>query len=206
VLFGNGQPANSLFPPQVPYYDPSTPGLQYNLAAAKQEMAKSSVPHGFTTTILLPSGNSDYATIATILQAELKPLNIKINVQTLDPNTANADFQSEKYDMSPTLWTMDIPDPDELATFGLDPNSGAKSFFTNYDNATVVKDVHAAEQIEVPAQRQALYNTVQTDAANDAFMAFLYYSPYPYVTASNVHGFFVTPLGNYHMEDVWLSK
>jgi len=206
VLFGNGEPANSLFPPQVPYYDPNTPGYQYNLTQAKQQMAASSVPHGFTTTILIPAGNSDYNTIATILQSELKPLNIKINIQTLDPNTANANFQSEKYDMSLTLWTMDIPDPDELATFGLDPNSGAKSFFTSYDNPTVVKDVHAAEQIEVPAQRQALYNTIQTDAAQDAFMAFLYYSPYPYVTTSNVHGFYVTPLGNYHMQDVWLSK
>jgi len=74
------------------------------------------------------------------------------------------------------------------------------------DNATVVKDVHSAEQITTPSARQALYNTVQTDAAQDAFMAFLYYSPYAYVTTSNVHGFFVTPLGNYHMQDVWLSK
>ena len=206
VLFGNGKPANSLFPPQVPYYDPSTPGYQYNLTAARQQMAQSSVPHGFTTTILIPAGNSDYATISTILQAELKPLGIKVNVQTLDPNTANGDFQSEKYDMSLTLWTMDIPDPDELATFGLDPKSGAKSFFTSYDNPTVVKDVHAAEVTTTPAVRQSLYNVVQTDAAQDAFMAFLYYSPYPYVTTSNVHGFFVTPLGNYHMQDVWISK
>ena len=206
VLFGNGKPANSLFPPQVPYYDPNTPGLQYNQAAAKAEMAKSSVPHGFTTTMLLPSGNSDYATIATIMQSELKPLGITVKVQTLDPNTANTNFQNEKYDMSLSLWTMDIPDPDELATFGLDPKSGAKSFFTSYDNPTVVKDVHAAEQNTVPATRQSLYNVVQTDAAQDAFMAFLYYSPYPYVTSTNVHGFFVTPLGNYHMENVWLSK
>jgi peptide/nickel transport system substrate-binding protein len=206
VLFGNGKPANSLFPPQVPYYDPSTPGLQYNLAAAKAAMAKSSVPKGFTTTILIPAGNSDYATIATIVQSELKPLGITVNVQTLDPNTANANFQSEKYDMSLTLWTMDIPDPDELATFGLDPTSGAKSFFTSYDNPTVVKDVHAAEQITTPSSRQSLYNIVQTDADQDAFMAFLYYSPYAYVTTSNVHGFFVTPLGNYHMQNVWLSK
>jgi peptide/nickel transport system substrate-binding protein len=206
VLFGNGKPANSLFPPQVPYYDPTTPGLQYNLAAAKAAMAKSSVPHGFTTTILIPAGNSDYATIATIVQAELKPLGIKVNVQTLDPNTANANFQAEKYDMSLTLWTMDIPDPDELATFGLDPTSGAKSFFTSYDNPTVVKDTHSAEQITTPSVRQSLYNVVQTDAAQDAFMAFLYYSPYPYVTASNVHDFFVTPLGNYRMQYVWLSK
>ena len=36
VLFGNGKPANSLFPPQVPYYDPNTPGLQFNMAQAKR--------------------------------------------------------------------------------------------------------------------------------------------------------------------------
>ncbi len=48
VLFGNGKPANSLFPPQVPFYQASTPGLQLNLAQAKAEMAKSTVPHGFT--------------------------------------------------------------------------------------------------------------------------------------------------------------
>ena len=206
VLFGNGKPANSLFPPQVPYYQKATPGLQFNLTQAKQEMAKSSVPHGFTTTVLIPSGNSDYLTISTILQSELKPLGIKVKIQQLDPNTANTNFQNQKYDMSLTLWTMDIPDPDELATFAVDPKSGAKSFFTSYNNPTVVKATHDAETTTVPAQRQTLYNTVQAGAANDAFMAFLYYSPYPYATTSNVHGYFVTPLGNMHMEDVWLSK
>jgi peptide/nickel transport system substrate-binding protein len=206
VLFGNGKPANSLFPPQVPFYDPSTPGYQLNLAQAKQEMAQSSVPHGFTTTILLPSGNSDYATISTILQSELKPLGITVKVQTLDPNTANTNQQSLKYDMTLTLWTMDIPDPDELATFAVDPASGAQSFFTAYNNPTVVKAAHLAEQTTTPATRQTLYNTVQTDAAKDAFMAFLYYSPYPYATSTKVHGFYVTPLGNYQMQNAWLSK
>jgi peptide/nickel transport system substrate-binding protein len=205
VLFGNGQSANSIFPPQLVYYDPNSGGLQYNLTDAKNELAESSVPHGFTTTLLLPSGNSDYATIATIVQSELKPLGIKVQIEQLDPNTANNDLQDGKYDMSFALWTMDIPDPDELATFALDPNAGSKSFFTFYDNPTVVKAVHAAEVTNVPAARQADYNTAQTLAAQDAFMAFLYYSPYQYVASSNVHGFFVTPLGNYHMEDVWLS-
>ena len=51
-----------------------------------------------------------------------------------------------------------------------------------------------------------MYNTVQAQSAADAFMAFLYYSPYAYATTSNVHGFFVTPLGNYHLENVWMSK
>ncbi len=206
VLFGNGKPANSLFPPQVPFYDPNTPGYQYNPAAAKQQMALSSVPHGFTTTMLIGAGNSDYLTIATIVQSELKPLGIKVNIQQLDPNTANSNEQSLKYDMTLTLWTMDISDPDELATFAVDPKSGARSFFTAYNNPTVVADTHQAEQTLIVAKRQQLYNSIQTLSAQDAFMAFLYYSPYPYAATSNVHGFFVTPLGNMHMENVWLSK
>ena len=206
VLFGHGKPANSLFPPQVPYYDPSTPGLQYNLTAAKAEMAKSTVPHGFTTTFLVSSGFSDYLTIATIVQNELKPLGINVKIQQLDPNTANLDQQHLKYDMTLTYWTMDIPDPDELATFGVDPNAGSRSFFTAYNNPTVVKDTHNAEQTLSTSARQDLYNTVQSDSAADAFMAFLYNSPYAYATTSGVHGFYVTPLGNYHLENVWLSK
>jgi peptide/nickel transport system substrate-binding protein len=169
-------------------------------------MAKSSVPSGFSTTILVDSGNSDQVTIATILQSELKPLGIKLKIQQLDPNTVNTNQQSLKYDMTLTYWTMDIPDPDELATFGLDPNAGSKSFFTAYNNPTVVKDVHAAEQTLSTSARQSLYNTVQSDSAADAFMGFLYYSPYAYATTSSVHGFAVTPLGNYHLENVWLSK
>jgi len=100
---------------------------------------------------------------------------------------------------------MDIPDPDELVTFAVDPAAGSKSFFTDYNNATVVKDAHAAEQTLSTAARQSLYDTIQADAASDAFLTFLYYSPYAYATTSGVHGFYVTPLGNYHLENVWLS-
>jgi peptide/nickel transport system substrate-binding protein len=206
ILFGNGTPANSFMPPQVPFYQKATPGLQYNLAQAKKEMASSSVPHGFSTTLLVSAGNSDQITTATIIQSELKPLGIKINIQQLDPNTATTNFQSLNYDMTFSYWTMDIPDPDELVTFSVDPAAGSKSFFTAYDNSTVVKDAHAAEQTLATSARQTLYNTIQDDAAQDAFMAFLYYSPYAYATTSNVHGFFVTPLGNYHLENTYLSK
>jgi peptide/nickel transport system substrate-binding protein len=206
VLFGNGKPANSIFPPQVPYYQAATQGLQFDLNAAKQEMAKSSVPNGFSTTILVSSGFSDDQTVATILQSELKPLGINLKIQQLDPNTVNTDQQNLKYDMTQTYWTMDIPDPDELATFAVDPQSGARSFYTAYNNPTVVKAVHDAEKTLSTSTRQDLYNTIQSDSANDAFMAFLYNSPYAYATSSSVHGFYVTPLGNYHMENVWMSK
>jgi len=70
----------------------------------------------------------------------------------------------------------------------------------------VVKDSVAAAKTLAPAERQKLYSAIQAAAAEDAFMAFLYYSPYAFATSSKVNGFFVTPLGNYHLEDVWKSK
>ncbi len=206
VLFGNGRPANSFMPPQLAYYDPNTPGYKYDLAAAKQQMAASSVPHGFTTTLLIPSGASDDQALATIVQSELRPLGIKVNIQQLDPNAAYSSYQNLNYDMYFTYWTMDIPDPDELATYAVDPSSGAKSMYSSYNNPQVVKDTHLAEQTLSTTKRQALYDYVQVHAAADAFMAFLYYSPYAYATTSSVHGLLVTPLGNYHMENVWLSN
>src|ERR1022692_1359394 len=91
-------------------------------------------------------------------------------------------------------------------TFSVDPAAGSKSFFTGYNNPQVVTDAHMAEQTLSTPARQTLYNYIQDHAASDAFMAFLYYSPYAYATTSTVHSFFVTPLGNYHLENVWLSK
>ncbi len=100
---------------------------------------------------------------------------------------------------------MDIADPDELVTFAVDPKSGAKSFYTDYNNANVVKWTEQAERTFSSAGRQKLYSEIQAAAAHDAFMAFLYYSPYAYAFSNKVHGFFVYPTGNYHMENVWLS-
>lgn len=206
VLFGHGEPANSFMPPQVPYYDASTPGIQYNLAQAKKEMSESKYPHGFSVQLLVASSNAYERSIAQILQSELGAIGITVSLQQVDSTTEQTDQQDLKYQMGLSYWTMDIADPDELVSFAVDPSQGSKSFFTLYDNKTVVNDTHAAERTFVTSQRQALYNAIQTQSASDAFMAWLFYSPYVYATTNNVHGFYVYPTGNYHMENVWLSK
>jgi peptide/nickel transport system substrate-binding protein len=206
VLFGNGTPANSLFPPQVPYYQKSTPGYSLDLAKAKALMAKSPDPKGFSTTILIPSGESDDTTIAQILQADLAKIGITLKVQELDQNTVETDYQALKYDMTLVYWTMDIPDPDELATFAADPSSGAKSFYTGYDNKTIVSEAHAAEKTLNTTTRGKLYDSFQDNVEKSAYMADLYYSPFAYATTSKVHGFYVAPLGNYDLGNVWMSK
>jgi peptide/nickel transport system substrate-binding protein len=208
ILFDNGRPANSFMPPTVPFYDAKSPGLQYNVAQAKAEMAKSSVPKGFTATFEATAGALETQTVAQVLQAAGKPLGITINIIKKDANAVNTDAVSSKYPgMIQQYWTMDIADPDELVSFAVDIKGGAaNSFYTSYANPAVVAASKAAQHEFDPKKRQILYSKVQRLAAQDAFMAFLYYSPFRYASSSKVQGFKVYPTGNYHMEDVWLQK
>jgi peptide/nickel transport system substrate-binding protein len=92
-------------------------------------------------------------------------------------------------------------------TFAVDKKGGgAHSFFTDWNDQSVVDLSHQAQRNTDPAKRQELYSQIQAKAADAAFMAQLYYSPYRYATRSDVKGFFVYPLGNYHLEDTWIDK
>ncbi|SDU80953.1 peptide/nickel transport system substrate-binding protein [Microlunatus sagamiharensis] len=206
LLFGNGTPANSFLMPNVPFYDAATPGITYDMAKAKEEMAQSSVPNGFSTTFLASSGDSTDQALAQVLQSSLKELGIDMKIQNVDPSAAHDLQQEQKYQISHSYWTMDIADPDELVTFAVDPDAGSHSFYTSYDNPTVIADTKKAQQTFDTAGRQELYSAIQKQAAEDAFMGFLYYSPFSYAYSTKVSGFQVYPTGNYHLEDVTLGS
>ncbi len=206
LLFGNGTVANSLLMPSVGFYDKTTPGIQYDMAKAKEEMSQSSVPGGFSTTFLASSGDNTDAAIAQVLQSSLKDIGITLKIQNVDPSASHDLQQNQDYEMTHSYWTMDIADPDELVTFAVDPAAGSKSFYTSYNNAQVIADTKKAEQTFDDAERQKLYSAIQKQSADDAFLGFLYYSPLSYSFSDKVKGFQVYPTGNYHMEDVSLSK
>ena len=94
--------------------------------------------------------------------------------------------------MAFSYWTMDIADPDELVTFAVDPAGGANSFFTGYDNPTVVKLSHQAQpsrtrpkraRRSTPASRQ-LPRKTRSWASSTTRRT-------PTRTRRKVHGFFV---------------
>jgi peptide/nickel transport system substrate-binding protein len=205
VLFGHGTPANSFLPPQVPFYYPETPGLQYDLAKAKAELAKSKYKQGFKVTLLVGAGAQVENAMGQILQQALKQIGIDVTFKTQDTSTEFQSVQSRKYQLAFSYWTMDIADPDELVTFSVDPAGGASSFYTGYNNPTVIKLSHQAQRETDVGKRTKLYAQIQRIAAEDAFQGFLFYSPYRWAYTGKLHGFFVQPLGNYHLEDAWLG-
>jgi peptide/nickel transport system substrate-binding protein len=204
ILFGNGQPANSLMMPAAPYYDKNCQGIVYDMNKARQELAMSSVPNGFTTTYLAMSGDSVDSAIAQILQASLKELGITMNIQNVDASTQHDMTVKMDYEIAHSYWTMDLADPDELVQFALDPNSGGHSFYSGYNNPQLIDLVHQAQQEFDKTKRQALYKQIQQQAADAAVLGFLFYSPFPYSQSSSLQGLKVLPTGYYHLEDVTL--
>jgi peptide/nickel transport system substrate-binding protein len=206
VLFGNGEVANSLLSPGTPFYDKNTEGPQYDLAKAKAELAQSSKPNGFSTTLLIPSGNANRATASQIIQDQLKVIGIDVEILQLDSTSFSSMLRPGDFDMVMLAWTMDIPDPDQWTTFALTPDAGANQIFTNYLNPELVAINTQAQRSNDPAERAELYSQIQKITGESAFLSYLYYSPFAYASTDKVKDFAVTPLGAYHVADIYKIK
>ncbi|NYJ06868.1 ABC transporter substrate-binding protein [Petropleomorpha daqingensis] len=206
VLFGNGTPADSLLSPGTPFYDKDNGAPTFDMDKAKQEMAQSTVPNGFSTTMLISSGDPNQASIAQIMQSELKDLGIDLQIQQLDPTAQKQARLKSDFDLVAQAWTMDIPDPDEWTSFAVDPDGGSHSSFSYYTNPQVIDLNKQAQQETDESKRQDLYSQIQTQVSADSPFAYLYYAPYVFAMTDHVKGFDVTPLGNYHLEDVYKTK
>jgi peptide/nickel transport system substrate-binding protein len=206
VLYGNGEPADSLLSPGTPFYAENPDAPSFDLAKAKEELAQSSQPNGFSTSILINAGDPNQVSVAQIMQSQLKELGIDLEINQLDATAQRAARNAEDFDMIILGWTMDIPDPDEWTSFAVDPEGGSHSAYTNYNNPAVIALNKQAQAETDEATRADLYEQLQAMVADDAFAAYLYYSPYAYAMTDKVSGFEVTPLGNYHLEDVSKSE
>ena len=178
----------------------------YDVALAKKFLAKSSVPNGFNMTIEVGTGKALAGEISQIMQQELAAIGIKVTITQLDSTTLFANEQKGQYHSSLSGWTNDIPDPDELSTFAVDPiHGGSHDFNTYYTDPAVAKLNSQAEQTSDPATRKALYSQIQKAWAADAPILPLYYIPYINAVSSKVHGFSENPLGYFNLQGVTKS-
>jgi peptide/nickel transport system substrate-binding protein len=206
VLFGFGGAACSIIAPTVAFHDPETPCLTYDLEAAQAELAQSSVPEGFAAEFLVGDNPTNVA-IAEIIQGQLAPLGIDITLRLIDEGQFYETLSSLDYQMGYAGWTMDIPDPDEQIAFMLDPEEGgADSYSTGYNNPEMIELVHAAQQEFDQAARQELYSEIQALHAAEVPHIPLVFQQTTFAWADEVQDFFVNPVGNRHLEDVWLAS
>jgi peptide/nickel transport system substrate-binding protein len=205
VLFGHGVPASSFMPKGALWWNPNVPVPTYDVDLAKSYMKKSKYPNGFSATMEVPSGNSQYQQIDVILKSELAPLGIKLNLKNMDPTTIFNNQDNGNYHMTNNQWTNDIPDPDELVSFAVDYSLGSKAFFTWYNNATLGRMSRAAENTNNSAKRKQIYYQIQAQFAKDVPFFPLFYVPFVNAVSSKVHGFSENPLGYFNIQGVTKS-
>lgn len=206
VFAGNGSVSNGYLPQMPGWWDESLPVYEYNVEKAKDLLAQSSVPNGFSTELVFVSGDATNEATAVIIQENLAKIGIKVKLLSLDSGAEWEKLTRGDFEMGKDYGSSDILDPDQMTTFFVVLHDRAKSYWSRYYNADVERWAREA-QTELDAdKRHELYNQIQAQVNEDAPFIFLFYLPDSTVFQSYVKGFNVLPTGNWRMEDVWLDK
>ena len=206
TTFGTAEVARSFFPSSLQYYDAATKVLDYDLSAARSELAQSAYPNGFSAQLLVPSSNQAWNQAAQIIQASLKQVGVTVSINSIEEAAYKAAFQKFDFDMFIDIAINDISDPDEMASFELDEtNGGSNSYWTHYSDPATTALVRQAETEQDSAKRQGLYSQIQQKVADNVPFVPLSYPASLKGLRSGVQGFKVNPAGAVRLEEVWLA-
>ncbi|MCM3699998.1 ABC transporter substrate-binding protein [Paenibacillus macerans] len=207
LTFGYAKPANSLLPTAIPYNANDTiKPLNFDLTAAKEELAQSAFPNGFTTKLLVASGNSTRAQEAQIIQAAGKEIGINIEIESIELATFRERFFA--YDFSAMLNSgqADSSDANSIIAFQTDPEGFSKSYWTHYTNDEVTKLLHEGQKTPDGEGRAEIYSKLLQTLADEVPYIPLYYPDILKGVRSSVEGLVVLPNGSLRFEDVRIQK
>ena len=196
---GHATVGASFLPYKMQFFDSGITPYAYDPAKARQLLAQAGYPHGFSTFLITVSGDVAGQAEAIVLKSELAAVGINVAIQSYELLTAYSKEDNGHSQMGERYWTNDIIDPDEVATFGADCQGGVhafSSFWCNSQASTLVSHARAALS---DSTRQQMYAQIQQIVHQQSPFVVIDYSPYRYGVGSWVHGFHVTPLGNYDL-------
>jgi peptide/nickel transport system substrate-binding protein len=196
---GHATVGTSFMPLDMEYYDSSIQPYPYDPAKAKQLLAQAGYPHGFNAFLITVSGDVAGAAEAVVFKSEMAAVGINISIQSYELLTAYNKEDDGHSEFGERYWTNDIIDPDEVATFGADCDGGAYAFNSYWCDAQANKLVAEARAELSPTIRQQMYDQIQQIVYQQSPFIVTDYSPYRYGVGDWVHGFHVTPLGNYDL-------
>lgn len=204
VTFGTATVANSLIPPTIEYSaNDEGYALDYDLDSAKQELAQSAYPDGFSVTLSIKSGNSALAQEAQIVQQSLAEIGITVEIESLESATFSSKVYGDyNYDFMINSGQSDSPDPDGLVSFQADPDGFSHSYWTFYTNDDVTSLLNEGRETADGDARQQIYLDIQKIMAEQVPYIPLYYTSVIKATTSDISGLTVLPNGSMLLQDV----
>lgn len=204
--FGTAEVAGSVLPPSIPGYDGSITTLDHDVDAAQAALADSAFPDGFTTKLLVASGNDLRAQEAQIVQAQLAEIGITVEIESIDLAAFRERFRAFDYSFMLNGATSDAADPNGIVTFQADPEGGTNGYWTHYENPEVTALIAEGRTLPDGDERTQVYSQIQQLIADDAPFIPLSYPSTIKASAATVQGLTVLPNGSVRLQDTWLEQ
>ena len=206
LTFGYGETANTILPNAIRYNTSDTvSALAFHTDAAKQELSESAYPDGFSTSILIPSGNNTRLQEAQIIQAAGQSIGITIQIDQQETAAFRDSFMNLNYSMMINSATADYPDADSIFSFQVDPDGFSKCYWTSYHSDDAAALWKAGQTEPDGDSRAKTYADLQQLLAEDVPYLPLYYPNVCIGVRSNVSGLEVLPNGSARFNDVTLN-
>jgi peptide/nickel transport system substrate-binding protein len=218
AVFGNtGKIANALNDPstlvgilpaaEVKKAYAAIPKYSYDLAKAKAELAQSSAPNGFTTTLNVAAPCASCVAISQAIQGTLKQIGITLNLNMMPGPPRFQYILAHGPNLGIQLIgnTADVPNPIELPWLYFKSDQAVKggNNSSNYRNAAADKIIAAglATNDQAAAARAAI--KVETGAANVAAMVPMVWIQTIAATGKNLQ--LLNP-GAFFMNGIWIDR
>lgn len=147
VFRGHAQAANAVVPPdgwanllskqEISKIFSTFPQYSFDLKKAHAELAKSSKPNGFTTTVIYPQSTPELGLICQSLAQNLKALKVQLNVKEVPTEQwLNGLYAHTNLGIGTMAWNMDYPDPQNVLDTFLNSTFAVKNAFnlSNFKN------------------------------------------------------------------------
>jgi peptide/nickel transport system substrate-binding protein len=210
ILAGRGTIANHIIG-RVKYWDESVPAYPYDLDKAKELMAASSVPDGFTLNLLTVAGDSVEQLQAEAIKEAWAEIGVDVQIEPVDLGSSfERWFADPNVEMAVSFpgstLSSDTLSDDNLVFVFMDPDGGLDSFRTYWSNPEVVELLRQANASLDEAQRAELFGQAQALAMADAPAVPLFFTDARTAIADDVKGFKTYPTGWWNLDEVWLDR
>ena len=201
ALFGYGRAACS--PINLVWFYTDEYCYTYDVDKAKQLMAESSAPDGFSASLMIAAGASVDNQLAVMMKDMLAQINIDVTIEPIDSGTQWERRTKEDYDMTMGSGTSDNLDPNSNMLFCCVSDGGADSSYTGWKDPEV-DAIFRKTQTEMDfAKRSEYYDEFQKLVQERGPSLYLVHQVNSYGARATTHNFFLDPTAHWHLEYVW---
>ncbi|MBS1611595.1 MAG: ABC transporter substrate-binding protein, partial [Bacteroidetes bacterium] len=215
---GEGIPAfNGFVPLGMPGYDNSkVKGYEFNVAKAKEHLAKAGYPNGKglgKVTLEINSGGGRNEKVAEAIQRMLQEnLNIEVAISQVVWAQHTNNVETAKTNFWRFGWVADYPDPNNFFQLFYGKNVPATMEESSYSNPTRFQN-KAYDELYLKAlattnadERNALYNKLDQMIVDEAPILPIYYSVNRRLVQPYVRNFNNNGMEYRNLREVWFDK